>query len=46
MGGAAATGRPGDSGATRLPWFSYGQEELERALETLRELKGDEGNIP
>jgi predicted HTH domain antitoxin len=28
----------------QIPWFSYSQEELERDLETLRELKGDEGN--
>src|SRR4029450_12090110 len=28
----------------QMPWFSYSQEELERDLETLRELKGDEGN--
>jgi predicted HTH domain antitoxin len=29
----------------QMPWFSYGQEELERDLETLRALKGDEGYI-
>jgi predicted HTH domain antitoxin len=28
----------------QLPWFNYSQEELERDLATLRELKGDEGN--
>ena len=30
----------------QMPSFSYSQEELERDLETLRELKGDEGNTP
>ena len=28
----------------QMPWFNYSQEELERDLETLRELNGDEGN--
>jgi predicted HTH domain antitoxin len=28
----------------QMPWFSYSQTELERDLETLRALKGDEGN--
>ncbi|SRR6266852_1277007 len=30
----------------QVPWFSYSQEELERDLETLREIKGDEGSTP
>jgi predicted HTH domain antitoxin len=29
----------------QMPWFSYSQEELEKDLETLRTLKGDEGYI-
>ena len=28
----------------QMPWFSYSQEELERDLAALRDLKGDEGN--
>ena len=30
----------------QMPWFSYSQEELERDLETLREIKGDKGSTP
>jgi predicted HTH domain antitoxin len=30
----------------QMPWFSYSQEELERDLEALRKLKGDERNTP
>ncbi len=30
----------------QMPWFSYSQEELERDLETLRDLKGAEGSMP
>jgi len=37
---------PGLMAQYQIPWFSYQSEELERDLDTLRELQRDEGHTP